>query len=71
MTTQDENRDRLAKDLYAMDRACQHCHKLISLYDVLIGKCPHCRKMILAGPDVDGGRLAQLASCPNVARFER
>jgi len=46
------NVDRLARDLHAPDRLCPFCRGAMTLADQLRMICPHCRAMILSGPDI-------------------
>ena len=44
--------DRLARDLHAPHRLCPVCRAAVTLADQLRMNCPHCRAMILPGPDI-------------------
>ncbi len=64
MSTPQENIDRSARELFDRDHLCGACHGLISLADQLGGRCPHCKALLLAGPDMTpdraGAMLAEL-----------
>jgi hypothetical protein len=53
----DRDLDQQARELYAQRLRCPHCRQLVSLFDELVGHCPHCVGELLAGPDVDPAAL--------------
>ena len=61
-TPQQEDIDRLARELYDRYHPCPNCHKVISLADQLSGRCPHCAARILAGPDITPDRARQMSA---------
>ena len=52
--------DQLARELYAYNHTCFACHDVISLADELSGRCPHCRVLIQAGPNIAPDRAGEL-----------
>ncbi len=61
--TQQENRDRMARELYQHHGYCGACRKSIAVADALLFHCPHCGALYLAGmitPDEGREMLATL-----------
>jgi DNA-directed RNA polymerase subunit RPC12/RpoP len=63
--------DYMARELY--DYCRRHvapCLGYISLYDELIGRCPHCGSLIVAGPRVTPERAREMLAVLRARRRE-
>ena len=52
MTPNQEDVDRMARELYQHGGYCGGCRHSLTLAEQLQGRCPHCGAVILAGPDI-------------------
>lgn len=72
MTTQPKQADvdRLARELYAAYRLCSMCFGAVTLADTLTMHCPHCRVVILPGPDITPERGREMLAALRARRAE-
>ena len=70
MTIQQENIDCLARESHTPGRHCTACHRAMSLYDQLVGKCPKCGALVLEGPGEGPGEARKMLARLRARRRE-
>jgi hypothetical protein len=50
--TRDDRLTERAKELYQVQKFCESCGEELTLHDLLMGRCPRCEAIQLAGPDI-------------------
>src|SRR5579859_7094516 len=66
----DRDLNQQARELYAKRLRCPHCRRLVSLFDMLEGRCPTCKGFIKVAPDISPERAAEMLRELRIRRIE-